>query len=97
MTPANFKLQGHSSIIDSDGRVLSEIDDKAGIIYSTIDIKENNNADYESVPDYNGWIHGGSAFVRKILAPIDIRIGQKQYRRKLETFIQDNHLTTTST
>jgi len=93
MAPDNFKLQGFSRIIDSKGTLLSEIDDKEGIIYSDIDITNNKNIEYDSVPNFDGWIHEGSMFLRKILAPIDIALGQIKYKNELKKFIQNHHLT----
>ena len=96
MTADNFKLQGFSRIIDSKGTLLSEIDDKEGIIYSDIDITKNENVEYDSVPNYNGWIHEGSVIVRKILAPIDITLGQKQYKKQLRRWRAINDQNNTS-
>jgi N-carbamoylputrescine amidase len=97
MTPDNFCLQGHSRIIDSEGSVLSEIDVREGIIYSNVELKKNTAIKYTPVPNFDGWIHEGSKFIRKIIAPIDIKIGQKRYRKMLSKYIKDNHLTIAST
>ncbi len=97
MTPNNYKLQGYSRIVNSDGNVLSHMDDNEGIIYSDIEMNKNETTEYLQVPNYNGWIHEGSYIVRKILAPIDIAIGQKKYKKNLGVFIKKNHLTTAST
>lgn len=92
MTPDTFKLQGFSRIINSEGMVLSEINDEEGIVYSEIDITGNKKVEYDSVPNYNGWIHEGSVFIRKVLAPLDIVLGRNQYRKKLKKFIKDHNL-----
>ena len=97
MTPDNYRLQGFSRIIESNGNVLSEINDNEGIIYSDIDITKNETGGHAKVPNYNGWVHEGSFVIRKILAPIDIAIGQMTYKKKLGKFIIKNHLTTAST
>jgi predicted amidohydrolase len=97
MTPDNYRLQGYSRIIESNGNVLSEMNDNEGIIYSDIDISQNKAIEYVPVPNYNGWIHEGSFIARKILAPIDIAIGQRKYKKSLSKFVKKNHLTTAST
>lgn len=97
MTPDKYSLQGHSRIIDSEGNVLSEIDEQAGIIYSNIELKNNTTVKYTPVPNFDGWIHEGSKIVRKVIAPIDIKIGQIKYNKMLRKFISNNHLTNAST
>lgn len=88
ITPETYKLQGHSRIIDSDGKVLSEIDEKTGIIYANINLKKNITFDYIPVPNFNGWIHEGSKIFRKIITPLDIKIGQISYKRELKEYIK---------
>lgn len=92
MKPDTFKLQGFSRIVASNAEVISEIDDTEGVIYSEVDLSKKENDEFSEVPNYSGWIHEGSFFIRRFLAPIDILLGQRRYKKELARFVKNNQV-----
>ncbi len=78
MTPEHFRLRGFSRIVDSDGALLGALDEEEGVLVAevTLDLARKR---YIAPPDYDGWLHEGSAMTRKVMAPLDIAIGRATY------------------
>ena len=84
MSPKKFKLQGHSKIIDSNGNILSAMEDKEGFIIAEVELKAATRKN--DIPNYNGWTHDGSKLLRKIIIPLDLYFGKRSYDKKIRIF-----------
>jgi len=79
MNPNIFRLQGYSRIIDSDGTLKAELDDKEGIALAKVVLSPSCKRSPD-IPSYDGWILSGSRIVRKVLIPLDIFMGSLIYK-----------------
>ncbi len=96
MTPEHFRLRGFSRIVDSDGALLGELGEEEGILVAEVTL-DPARKQYIAPPDYDGWLHEGSAMMRKVLAPLDIAVGRATYalsrkRRRLANSIGGKNL-----
>jgi N-carbamoylputrescine amidase len=78
MTPEHFRLRGFSRITDSDGALLGELGEEEGVLVSEVTLDPARKR-YTAPPDYNGWLHEGSAMTRKVILPLDIAVGRASY------------------
>ena len=78
MTPENFKLEGSSRIVDYDGNVKGELQDKEGVIIAEVTLNSEKKY-YKKPRSYGENLFPGSAFGRKIIIPLDVFIGQAYY------------------
>lgn len=79
MDPDVFRLQGGSAIVDSGGVVKAALEDREGIAMAKVALGPSGR-EYGAVPNFDGWIHPGSALVRKVIIPLDTFFGALLYR-----------------
>ena len=78
MTPEHFRLRGLSRITDSDGALLGALGEEEGILAAEVTLDPARKR-YIAPPDYDGWLHEGSAMTRKVIFPLDITLGRASY------------------
>ncbi len=89
MKPENFHLNGHSSIADADGNIKASTRSQNSVITAEIEIGGNDlkNRDTPAIPDYFGYTTPGSILLRRIIMPVDIFMGQREYNRKKTDYL----------
>jgi N-carbamoylputrescine amidase len=78
MDPDVFRLEGRSHIIDSDGTIKGELESKEGMIVADVTLDPSRKCRVEP-ENYGGWLHPGSALVRKMIIPLDKGLGELAY------------------
>jgi predicted amidohydrolase len=78
MSPELFRLQGMSQIVDTGAKYASTMDSNEGFIVAEVEITEDGPCS-ENPPDFKGWLHPGSKFIRKHVMPFDEKRGRKFY------------------
>lgn len=87
MKPDSFRLRGGTRIVDADGFTKAELGEDERVVCAELDFTASDGLGNDPIPDYDGWVHEGSRFVRRILAPLDVALGQWRYRKKLRIFL----------
>lgn len=77
-SPKVFRLRGGSALYYPDGKNVRRETEDEGTVTADIVLGQFNNRS-ESPIFYDGWLHPGSRFCRKILAPIDMALGKRFY------------------
>jgi N-carbamoylputrescine amidase len=76
-----------STMIVEPGKVLAQMEREEGVIVS--DVIRSRVKSMKPSPDYYGWVHPGSALLRRVIMPMDISLAKAKYslslsqRRKL--------------
>ena len=78
MTPEHFRLRGFSRITDSDGALLGALSEEEGVLVTEVTLDPARKR-YIAPPDYDGWLHEGSAMTRRVMFPLDIAVGRAFY------------------
>jgi N-carbamoylputrescine amidase len=78
MTPDIFRLEGRSRIVDSDGTLKGELEDQEGILVAEVNLDPSSRRSCQP-KNYGGWLHPGSALLRKTLIPLDETLGRLSY------------------
>lgn len=77
--PSTFRLRGGSGIFLPDGSSVRCEEECEGIVVA--DVTPGRAREAAARPrTYDGWLHPGSAFCRRILGPLDTAIGRLHYR-----------------
>lgn len=82
MTSENYRLQGGSQIAHADGKrnQLHSVEES----FLVAEVKMGSARILDKVPlIYDGWLHPGSKFVRKLIIPIDTWRGKRFYTNSL--------------
>lgn len=87
MKPNSFRLRGGTRIAGADGAPIAELGEDEGVVGAELDFAASDGLVNDPIPDYDGWVHEGSRFVRRILAPLDVALGQRRYKMKLKLFL----------
>ncbi len=80
MRPEVFSLQGGSRIVDSDGTLKGSLGSSEGILIADVTLDPDRKL-YREPRHYGGWLHPGSALIRKLLFPLEVILGGVSYRR----------------
>ncbi len=78
MSPEFFRLPGLSRIVDADGTLRGELGREEGVLVAEVGTGSVRGSD-EEVPDHGGWLHPGSALVRRVLRPVDLSLARAGY------------------
>ena len=78
ITPELFRLRGQSRIADSDSALLGDLGEEEGVLVTEVTLDPARKR-YTAPPDYDGWLHEGSAMTRKVILPLDIAAGRASY------------------
>jgi len=83
MNPGLFRLQGLSRIVDLDGTLKGALGKKEGVLVSEVTL-DPSRKQHKKPKDYGGWLHPGSALLRKVIMPLDLAWSIVYYRFNLE-------------
>ncbi|MFO7537184.1 MAG: carbon-nitrogen hydrolase family protein [Chloroflexota bacterium] len=78
MDPALFRLLGLSRIVDGDGTLRGELGHEEGVLVAEVSLGAGFRQE-QAPPDYGGWLHPGSALVRRALRPVDLALARVYY------------------
>jgi predicted amidohydrolase len=78
MDPALFRLLGLSRIVDGDGTLRGELGHEEGVLVAEVSLGAGFRQE-QAPPDYGGWLHPGSALVRRALRPVDLALARAYY------------------
>lgn len=77
--PSTFRLRGGSGIFLPDDSSVRLEEEREGIVIA--DVTPGRTREVPAQPTtYDGWLHPGSAFCRRVLAPLDNACGRRHYR-----------------
>lgn len=81
LTPPDlFRLRGGSAVFLPDGMTIkSETEDEEIVTAAVVPGRTRKTPLQPKV--YSGWLHPGSALLRKVIAPIDIMVGNRYYKK----------------
>jgi N-carbamoylputrescine amidase len=80
MSPDIFRLRGNSAVFFPDGTAIRSNTEDEEIV--TAEVKLGRTRETPLHPFiYNGWLHPGSSFCRKVIAPIDTVLGKHYYEK----------------
>lgn len=80
MAPDMFRLRGGSAVFLPDGTALRINTEAEGIVTAEIALGRTRETPPRPAV-YNGWLHPGSLFSRKVIAPIDTAFGKRYYEK----------------
>ena len=87
MKPSLFELRGKCLMMDQNGVVKGQLGNTPGILSAHL-VLQKTVKKTKVLPDFDGWIHAGSSWLRKIIIPLDTSIGQRVYARNCKAFLE---------
>lgn len=76
--PSTFRLRGGSGVFLPDGSSVRCEEEREGIVIA--DVNPGRTREVPTRPTtYDGWLHPGSVFCRRILGPLDTAFGRLHY------------------
>lgn len=75
-----MRYPGYTAIVEPEG-IIAQMGDEEGFIVSDVGLEKVRSD--KATPDYNGWVHSGSAIFRSLIMPIDIMWGRFGYNMSL--------------
>lgn len=79
-SPDIFRLRGGSAVFLPDGTFVRRNVEDEGIVTADITMGRIRKTPIQPTV-YDGWLHPGSWFCRKVIAPLDIALGKRYYKR----------------
>jgi N-carbamoylputrescine amidase len=82
MDPEVFRLEGRSSIVNSDGAAMGELGSEEDVLLADV-ILDPARKHFSEPESFDGWLLPGNAFSRKVMIPFDVSVGQLRYQISL--------------
>jgi len=80
--PKNFRLQGGTQIVHNGKKQYKLDSEEEGFLITEVELG-NRSISNEDIKTYDGWLHPGSKFLRKIILPIDTYLGKRFYKNNI--------------